>query len=621
MLFKKLSALFVLAFSIILIFTMLCVFQLNNTLVREHMYETHYQSVSSASAEIDNSFRQVRSVLLEACVDDSIQKSLSAFCDDLTDQKEPAEVISKTFSEALSEELPEALSASGVPEGSAGLQDTGSVIHLSDGLSSGIDEAFKRYNGRLSGGFISFYAVTPDGYTYKLSADGSYMYDTLYTEEYFKGAMSEPKSFAWNLMLNSSGPRIILSKVIYDAGNADRIIGYADINLSLSGYTRIMNAVNTGNSGTVFLLDADNSIIYPALNRSFDLEKTVYNGEIKDFTDLTGLSGLISSKEYEMVFIEPLMNGWQLAVQVKDPQSTELNIRLRENIITGGLIILIIAACTTLFISYHAARPLTQLAGQIRKMDVNAPALTEPEPGYKDETKLLFDSFNELIRTRDELKQSVYDMSIREKEAELRSLQAQINPHFLYNTLDSINWMAMKYDADDISEIVVALSKMLRFSLNNGINIIPLRNELEQIKGYIYIQQIRFKDLFNAEFKVDEDLLDTPVIKLILQPLVENAIIHGFEGIDSFTGLLTIDIHKEADRICFSVSNNGNLMDTDKMYSRLHPASDEEVKSYGLKNVNDRLIKHYGPEAALSFRVENGISYAEFSIGCASITA
>lgn len=115
----------------------------------------------------------------------------------------------------------------------------------------------------------------------------------------------------------------------------------------------------------------------------------------------------------------------------------------------------------------------------------------------------MYSNFKNMLEMRERLTEEVYGAKVREKEAELRTLQAQINPHFLYNTLDSINWMAVKYGADDIEEMVTDLSQMLRYSLNNGVNQLKVSEELTQVRCYLNIQQKRFSNSFSTSYEID----------------------------------------------------------------------------------------------------------------------
>ena len=225
----------------------------------------------------------------------------------------------------------------------------------------------------------------------------------------------------------------------------------------------------------------------------------------------------------------------------------------------------------------------------------------------------LYQSFLFMANTIENLIDQVYMAEIRKKDAELSALQAQINPHFLYNTLDSVNWLAEQYGAKDIERIVTSLATMMRFSLNRGSNIITIENELKQITGYLTIQTIRYDNAFDYEIDVPASLYDRKIIKLLLQPLVENAIIHGYEA-NSMEGHIIIQAREEDGAIVFSIINDGEEVDLEKIELLLHSAPFERSEGYGIKNVQSRLVTQYGPSSSLHYAVENGKTIVTFRI-------
>jgi two-component system sensor histidine kinase YesM len=218
-----------------------------------------------------------------------------------------------------------------------------------------------------------------------------------------------------------------------------------------------------------------------------------------------------------------------------------------------------------------------------------------------------------MIRRINSLIEEVYLAQIKEKEAELLALQQQINPHFLYNTLDSIAWMSMAYKAEDIRYMVMSLASMMRYSLNEGNNYISVRDELEQVRNYVGIQEIRYDNKFTTAIKCDTEALDYKIIKLIIQPLVENAIVHGFKDTGKF-GNIEINVQIVGQDLKIEVINDGDEIDLDKVKKLLEPETDEKPKHYGLRNVNDRLIKSFGKKSAIKFSVEHGKTVARIKI-------
>jgi len=232
---------------------------------------------------------------------------------------------------------------------------------------------------------------------------------------------------------------------------------------------------------------------------------------------------------------------------------------------------------------------------------------------YKGEVRTLYQSYNFMIKRIKELINEVYIADIKKKEAELNALQAQINPHFMYNTLDSINWMAIAVGAKNIQKMTQSLASMLRYSLNNGENQVEVYREIDQVRAYLDILQFRYPEQFDVSFDISEDILYCRIIKLIIQPLVENAIIHGFEGLN-YRGNLIIRGYLENMNIIIEVRNSGNKMDLEKIQSILYPKTKERPKSYGIRNVNERLINAYGQSYHLQFIIEDEFSVAKITI-------
>ncbi len=196
------------------------------------------------------------------------------------------------------------------------------------------------------------------------------------------------------------------------------------------------------------------------------------------------------------------------------------------------------------------------------------------------------------------------------REAELRALQMQINPHFLYNILDSINWLSLKYKAQDISDIVTGLGNFYRFTLSGGKDIISLEEELKLIQVYIEIQQVRFKNSIHVTYDLDESMMTQPICKMTLQPLVENGIYHGIMSKKSKQGHLKISTVSKEGFYYIDIKDDGGMMNPDLMNQTLREGKerDRSKHGYGIYNVQERLQLYFGLEAQLEFFVEGGWS-------------
>lgn len=218
-----------------------------------------------------------------------------------------------------------------------------------------------------------------------------------------------------------------------------------------------------------------------------------------------------------------------------------------------------------------------------------------------DELGDLGRSFNQMIQRVQNLMEDIKEDQIQLRKAELRTLQAQINPHFLYNTLDSINWLSREGRNDDIVAMVTSLTTLFRTGISRGQDIIPLSEEISHIESYLTIQKIRYENQFFYEMDIDDSVLNCLTLKLILQPIVENALYHGIK-MKKGKGLISIRARKVNQLVILEVTDNGAGMTEQRLQEvrqalqgTLQNNEVSETKTvYGVKNVHDRLKIYYG---------------------------
>ncbi|MDU4696945.1 MAG: sensor histidine kinase [Paenibacillus sp.] len=362
---------------------------------------------------------------------------------------------------------------------------------------------------------------------------------------------------------------------------------------------------------------------------------------------------------------EPLTD-WMLVGRVPYDQYRAENRYILT--LTAEVVGVSVLACTLLiwFTVRRITRPLRVLTRHLSRIDPERPLPRFPATS-DDEIGRLGHSYNMLGAHIEQLKREVIRGEARKKEADLRALQAQINPHFLYNTLSSIHWIALMSGERRIADMVEGLSDFLRISLNQGRDYCPVEQEVAHIRNYVRVQSIRFPDKFAVEYIVDEGLLDKWMLKLLLQPLVENALIHGIQKRDG-VGTITILIQPEGKRMNVMVMDDGLGMSAERLrevrqalalpggeeaeamptatgmpgaalaeaaatrdpavapvtpsISSASATSGGSVAStasaasaassaglaagYGLRNVNERLLLHYGREAGLTVDSREG---------------
>ena len=259
----------------------------------------------------------------------------------------------------------------------------------------------------------------------------------------------------------------------------------------------------------------------------------------------------------------------------------------------GNLVILWLAA---FIIAGSLSRRISRLNQSMS--EVAAGDLTqEIRTADQDEIGMLTNHFAGMLKDLKEHIRINYENKLLLRESELKALQAQINPHFLYNTLSMINWMALEHDATEISDIVCSMSDFYRAVLNQGKTVTTVRDEMDNIRAYLRIQSCMHDDSFVTEMTVEDGILDCRMIGIVLQPIVENAIDHGLDHrTEKSNARLTIMGKREGNDLVFSVEDNGPGMSAEQF--RLSVSHDS--RSYGLKNVQDRLRIAYGDGYGLS---------------------
>ncbi len=419
-------------------------------------------------------------------------------------------------------------------------------------------------------------------------------------ETWYKNTVNAGGLTCWTVFhATKSSGFITASRQLIDT-NTHLPIGVLRIDISILQFTSILNDIQLGETGSVFLV-SQNHIVNVSNKKNLDVlvndstfMKLLKNDIIDtDLIKINGVRYLISYKN---------LNNSQLKV-VGSVRYSELNQStnsLAAGIFLISLLSLLVIILMLAIVSKTITDPIYRLANTMDNYTGGENIeLTIPS---NNEIGVLYRSFNRMVNTIHNLILDVNTLYEKQKISELKALQAQINPHFLYNTLDSINWMAKKYKANDISLLATSLGNFFRRSLNHGRDFTTIKNELEQIKSYVYIQKVRFKDTFDLYISVDDDILTYSIVKLTLQPLVENCIIHGFEDID-YKGIIEITGYRKENKIILQVIDNGCGTDTEKLNKQVQREFNpqEPIEKYGLHNVNQRIKLYFNQTCGLYF--------------------
>ena len=337
----------------------------------------------------------------------------------------------------------------------------------------------------------------------------------------------------------------------------------------------------SGEQYGIYIVDEQDNIIYQ--NTSPDISKTLQPLQMTDITN-----GTVVCEEYTIVS-DSMVTGWKVWFY-------KTNREIESSVLPFIAAILFVAALCIAFSVIATAVLSKVMVNDIEKLTENMKAVEKGNmeitvtSDAADEVGNLIRGFGNMINRINQLINEVYKGKISQKESEMKALQAQINPHFLYNSLSLINWKALENDQKDISKLTLLLSTFYRTALNRGNNILSIRDEISNMNSYLEIQLMIHDYGFKVVHEIDDDILEYQTLNLILQPLVENAIEHGIDPDENGEGVITIRGKKEGNHILLSVGDNGIGMDAETAASILTTQS----KGYGVRNVNERIMLYYG---------------------------
>lgn len=333
-----------------------------------------------------------------------------------------------------------------------------------------------------------------------------------------------------------------------------------------------------------------------------------------DFSMLRSETAGGVSSEYrpagsEFVNSYSLDNGWKLVETIpREVIYRDIErIRMLFILIGGGFLLLFVSI--SVFLVGRITKPIIRLTGAMKEVQ-GGNMNVSVKINSRDEVGQLSKAFNTMMLRMEELIRRINEEQRDKREAELKMLRSQIKPHFLFNTLNSIRWVADINKAKPVSDLIISLATLLKNGILGSKEIVPLTEEIENLKHYCNIQAIRYGGLFEVEYRVHPDAMPCPVINLILQPIIENSLIHGFEGLNR-KGRIDVEAWAEAGRLTIRIADNGKGMTPEQLASIFNPEKEQRAKSggtggIGLPNVRERLRIHYGQAFDMAIESEPG---------------
>lgn len=431
-------------------------------------------------------------------------------------------------------------------------------------------------------------------------------------EDWFKAPFREPANLYFssphvqNLFEGQHSWVITLSREVTFSRDGKKMEGLLLVDMNFSSIDQLCQEASLGKKGYIYLIDSNGNIVYhpqqQLINAGLkhenveDVVKHVF-GSFFDYYN--GQKRLITIETVNYC-------RWRIVGVAYMDEMTVLQKDIVKSALWVLLIGIISCAAISAFLSAKISQPIKQLEKSMKmvengRFDVNIDVTGEAEVAQLSRT------FNLMVSRIKVLMSQI----VREQEAkrisEVNALQAQINPHFLYNTLDSIVWMAENGKAGDVITMVTSLARLFRISISRGRNIITVKEEVEHARNYLTIQKMRYKNKFQFKIDVQNEALDCRTLKLVLQPIIENSIYHGIEYMVD-EGFINITAAIEDGKLMYEVRDNGLGMSREVLDGLLSQKSGNGKPSgVGIKNVNERIQLYYGKEYGLQIESEEEV--------------
>ncbi|WP_245600096.1 sensor histidine kinase [Paenibacillus harenae] len=447
-----------------------------------------------------------------------------------------------------------------------------------------------------------------------------------YINEYRNDRESDKKGEFTNLLIsNKTGEEYIfyIAPIIESIGgvNFSRKSGYFTVVVNLKKIKELVENTELTTGSTLYILNNRNEVVASnnanlrsnLVNDILSVDRNSYTLGIK--TKINGKEVIVQEKGLEQA------DGWRIVSIIPVHELTADMNAIKTNSIVAGIAIILIMIILGYFFLNSLTRPVMGLVADMRKIGGRDMGFRVKVRSTNEIGVLAYD-INNMIDTMEEMTRSIfntqarlYESELSQKQAEFSALQSHINPHFLYNTLNCISSIGLEYGSKEIAQITSCMSKIFRYSIKKD-ELVLISEEIECIKSYMKIISIRYEDKFAMEVDVDEKLMGMKTPKMILQPIVENAVYHGLERIDD-GGHLRVNGKIDANGdVCFQVSDSGKGIGKDELESikaKLKMKHSEIVKdsfhrdSIGLSNIDNRIKLLFGEGYGLGIESQIGV--------------
>ncbi|WP_036710900.1 sensor histidine kinase [Paenibacillus pinihumi] len=400
-------------------------------------------------------------------------------------------------------------------------------------------------------------------------------------------------------------PYISVARAIRDPGTLRRL-GYILIDIKLEAFRQLISNLNFEQYASLMIVDSQQRLLFEQASAAglSAYDKLFKNGRLQQFENNQRV--VLDGKDYLYVQHYSGYSGLSVVsltpIAIIQKESGEIMTFTFWFAVVCMLVVTVLAA----ILSYRITHPLIKLKQNMVRVEQGD--FSQRVASFSnDEFGQLSRGFNRMMEEIDRLFNEVFILGIREKEAELSALQSQINPHFIYNTLESVNMMAVRQKHAEVSVMVTALGKLLRYTIDKVDRLVPLQEEVAFVESYVRIQQVRYGGKLQVIYEIDENVTTCQIPKLILQPLVENAVYHGLDGREE-GGMIWILAMRFGDELLLTVRDNGrglNDGEIEALNKSIHEQpSYQSLKSndgdkLGLNNIYQRIRFIYGEAGSL----------------------
>ena len=434
-------------------------------------------------------------------------------------------------------------------------------------------------------------------------------FDYMMEKAWFSAWYQSAKPYTWGSTYQLHGNYVI--PYVRRITSQGQTVGVSILNMKESAIKELWSS-----HGNIILIDHNNCVLscnYPeALGKSF---REAFEVDLSQIPSESSFSVKYMGEHYHGIYYRE--NVYGMGVVELLPQSTTGTAVVNMLQSTIGILLVVAALCAVLavYLSRRITKPLQNATEAVKNLQLDGEPVGLPVT-TNDEIGILIESINDMTRRLEASRRDILEISDARRLAEYRAIQLQINPHFLYNTLSSINWFAEQNQPENVKKVADSLSMLFRISVNRGREMLHIIEEIQHVRCYLDIQMLRHKDEFTYQIDVDPDILNCYTIKIILQPLVENSLYHGIRENGIKKGLIRVVGRRKGDNIELLVIDNGNTPQDmiDRMNTVLQNPASKEDDGIGMLNVHNRIRYFYQNGYGLRYEKKGELTIAHVEL-------